>query len=55
MNNLHNRGDHWIVASNIGCESSEVNVYDSVYNSLDQKTEEVTAKLFGIPEMKVYD
>ena len=32
---IHDRGDHWIVASNIG-ESNIVKVYDSVFTSVSQ-------------------
>ena len=37
MQIIHTRGNHWIlhVASNIGCEKGRVNVYDSVYKSID--------------------
>ena len=35
---IHSRGDHWILASNIGCANGDVNVYDSVYRSVDKAT-----------------
>jgi hypothetical protein len=42
---IHSRGDHWIAASNIGCEK-QVNVYDSAYSHLDEETEKVVCNLF---------
>ena len=33
---IHDRGDHWIVASNIGHDN--VQVYDSVYSMIEQDT-----------------
>ena len=35
----HTRGSHWILASNIGCEEGRVNMYDSVYKSIDKQRE----------------
>ena len=35
---IHSRGNHWITASTIRCEKSEVEVYDSFYGSLDNET-----------------
>ena len=37
---IHDRGDHWIVASNIGCNSNvvRVHVYDSVFTAVEQDT-----------------
>ena len=37
MRIIHTRGNHWILASNIGCEEVRVNVYDSVYKSVDER------------------
>ena len=31
---IHDRGDHWIVASNIGCDRKVVQVYDSIYTAV---------------------
>lgn len=44
---IHDRGDHWIVASNIG-ESNIVKVYDSVFTSVSQGTTEVILNLFDL-------
>ena len=35
---IHSCGDHWVLALNIGCANGDVNVYDSVYRSLDKVT-----------------
>ena len=35
---IHSRGNHWIVASTIGCSSGEVMVFNSLYSSIDQTT-----------------
>ena len=32
---LHTRGNHWIVASTVGCSAGDVNVFDSLYTSVD--------------------
>ena len=47
---IHSRGDHWIVASTVGCKGSEVLVYDSVYCTLDKATTDVIANLFSSSE-----
>ena len=47
--------DHWIVASNRMCKDGELNVYDSVYFSLDEETSEVTARLFHGDVAKVVE
>ena len=43
---IHDRGDHWIVASNVGCKRKEVNIYDSVYSSVNKETEKVVFNIF---------
>ncbi len=50
---VHSRNDHWIVASNIECGSSDVNIYDSIYNKPDKSTEEVILNLFDIDSDKL--
>ena len=30
--------EHWVVATSIGCEIGIVNVYDSLFNKLDEKS-----------------
>lgn len=43
---IHDRNDHWIVASNIGCGDNIIQVYDSVYRSVSPETREVIINLF---------
>ena len=38
---------HWIAASNIGCLGSSVNVYDSLFNDLDDATDRLINNMFG--------
>jgi hypothetical protein len=45
---LHTRGNHWIVASTIGCSVDEVNVFDSLYSSIDAATLNLLKQLFGV-------
>ena len=44
---IHSRGNHWIVASRIQAEDSVVRVYDSIYNTIDEGTQQVIKNLFG--------
>ena len=44
---IHDRGDHWIVASNVGCKKKEVSIYDSVYSSINKETENVVCGMFN--------
>ena len=50
---IHSRGDHWIVASTVGSNGDEVQVCDSVYNTLDQTTLGVIANLFHSSTVKM--
>ena len=52
---IHSRGDHWIVASTIGCSSDKVLVYDSVYSTLDNATLDVIANLFRSSTVKMLE
>ena len=52
---IHSRGDHWIVASNIGCKNGVVNVYDSVYRSVDKATRAVITNLFQSSAVKIIE
>lgn len=52
---IHTRGDHWILASNIGCKDSAVNVYDSVYRSIDEATSTVITTLFQASTLKIIE
>ena len=44
---LHIGGDHWVVASNIGCTTGEVNLYDSLYIVVSTATQMLLKKVFG--------
>ena len=50
---IHSRGDHWILASNIGCANGDVNVYDYVYRSVDKVTIAVITQLFQSSAVKI--
>ena len=43
---LHVHGNHWITVSNINCPSSEVQVYDSIYSSINKDVENLIQRLF---------
>ena len=44
---IFDRGDHWIVASSIGCtERHIVHVYDSLYSTVNENTKKVILNLF---------
>ena len=45
---LHSRGNHWIVASTLGCSAGEVSVFDSLYPSVDEGTLSLLKQLFGV-------
>ena len=45
---LHSRGNHWIVASTLGCSAGEVSVFDSLYPSVDEGTLGLLKQLFGV-------
>ena len=49
---IHSRGNHWIVASTVGC-TGEVLVYDSLYSTLDTATRDVIANLFHSSTVKM--
>lgn len=53
---IHSRGNHWIVASSLGCSDNQVNVFDSLYTSVDDDTKSVVFNLFefeGEPKLNV--
>ena len=50
---IHSRGNHWILASNIGCGNGEVSVYDSVYSSVDKATMAIITHLFQSSKVKI--
>lgn len=43
---IHSRGNHWVVASNIGCHAPKVLVYDSLYSCIDAPTLKLVTALF---------
>ena len=43
---IHSRTNHWIAASSVDCRNGGVNIYDSVYSSLDESTEIIVCDLF---------
>ena len=55
MQIIHTRGNHWTLASNIGCEEGRVNVYDSVYKSVDEQTERIITTMFHPSTICVVD
>ena len=44
---IHSRGNHWVVATTIQCVPGEVKVFDSVYTSLDDGTNQTIQRMFG--------
>ena len=56
MQIIHSRGNHWIVASSLGCSDNQVNVFDSLYTSVDEDTKSVIFNLFefeGEPKLNI--
>jgi hypothetical protein len=45
--------DHWIVASTVHCKDGKVNIYNSVYCTVDEETDKVLANLFHSTSVKV--
>ena len=37
---LHSGGNHWVTVSTVGCPSSTVKVYDSLYSEIPSRTKE---------------
>lgn len=52
---LHCRGNHWIVVSSIGCSIGSVKVYDSLYQSVDEKSNGLITKIFGAHKVTMMD
>ena len=50
---IHSRGNHWILASNIGTGNGEVSVYDSIYSSVDKATMAIITDLFQSSKVKI--
>ena len=47
---IHDRGNHWIVASTISCTRNTVKIYDSIYNSVEEETKGVVMNLFHLSD-----
>lgn len=43
---IHCHSNHWIAVSSVGCMNGDVNVYDSIYSSLDENTKRMVCNLF---------
>ena len=50
---LHVNGNHWITISNIGVSDQSVNVYDSLYNGINQATKELIVKYVHKEKVKI--
>ena len=44
---LHVRGNHWVVICNILCRDNEIKYYDTVYNDIDQRIQDLLNNMFG--------
>ena len=51
---IHSRGNHWIVATNIRCDP-KLQVFDSLYSSVDEATTKFLRHLFGPCVIEVGD
>ena len=47
------RGNHWILALNIGCGNGEVSGYDFVYSTVDKATMAIIIHLFQSSKVKI--
>ena len=43
---IHTRGSHWIVASTFGSSTSDIQIFDSLYSSVDKETQSIILNLF---------
>ena len=50
---IHIRNNHWCVVSTVGCESGVVNVYDSLYTSVSDKTIHLIASMVSSSSSKL--
>ena len=44
---LHVHNDHWIIISNLCCETGVICVYDSVYNNISSEVKQLINKICG--------
>ena len=52
---IHDRGNHWIVASTINSASNVVKVYDSIYTNVDVRTKKIIVNLFKLSDEPKFD
>ena len=38
---IHTRGSHWIVASTLGSSTGDIQIFDSLYSSVDKDTQSI--------------
>ena len=50
---IHVRNNHWCVVSTVGCESWVVNVYNSLYTSVSDKTIHLIASMVSSSSSKL--
>ena len=51
---LHNGQDHWITVSNISCREGEIEVFDSIYNTIGSHSRKQIASLLDCEGKKIY-
>ena len=52
---IHDRGNHWIVASTLNSAIDVIEIYDSVYNSLDGESKTIITNLFKLSSSPKFD
>ena len=52
---VHIRGNHWILVSNIICESGVVSVCDSLYESIDETTRRLILGMFHVSSINLVE
>ena len=50
---IHCKTNHWIVASTLYTTNDNVNVYDSLYDTVDKQTRDIISCLFGISSINI--
>ena len=50
---VHCKGNHWILASNMNCEEGTLQVFDSLYASVDEGTFSILKGLFWFTKLKM--
>ncbi len=49
------RGNHWIVASSIACDTDTIQAYDSLYSTVSEDSKEVIFNLFEKSRTKIIE